>query len=169
GGGCVAAEGVWKRLGGQGRLLEGEFRPGGTRREWTDANVLRLLRRRSLARLRRAVEAVEQAVLGRFLSRWHGVTARRRGPDALLDAIEQLQGAPLVASQLETEILPTRVAAYAPGALDPPTRADTDEPVDCDAVTAAGDIVWFGVEALAERDGRVALYLADHVTQLLPP
>jgi ATP-dependent Lhr-like helicase len=149
------AEAELIRLTSQRRLLEGEFRPGGTRREWTDANVLRLLRRRSLARLRREVEPVEHAVLARFLSRWHGITARRRGPDALLDAIEQLQGAPLVASQLETDLLPARVDLY--------------DPADLDAITAAGEIVWVGVESLGEHDGRVGLYLADHLPRLLPP
>ena len=83
------------RLTREGRLLEGEFRPGGTGREWTDADVLRMLRRRSLAKLRREVEPVDQAVLGRFVTTWQGIITRRHGADALLDAIEQLQGAPL--------------------------------------------------------------------------
>ncbi len=80
---------------------------------------------------------------------------RRNGADALLDAIEQLQGAPLPASILETEILPARIDIY--------------DPADLDAVTAAGEVVWVGVESLGERDGRVALYLADHLPRLLPP
>ena len=103
------------RLTGEGRLLEGEFRPGGTRREWTDPGVLRMLRRRSLAKLRHEVEPVDQAVLGRFATTWQGVVKRRRGADALLDVIEQLQGAPLPASILETEILPARLDALRPG------------------------------------------------------
>ena len=123
-----------RRLTGEGRLIEGEFRPGGTRREWTDANVLRMLRRRSLARLRREVEPVDQQVLGRFATTWQGIVKRRQGADALLDAIEQLQGAPLAASILETEILPARL--------------DTYDPADLDAVTAAGEVVWIGVEPL---------------------
>jgi ATP-dependent Lhr-like helicase len=143
------------RLASENRLIEGEFRPGGTRREWTDAGVLRQIRRRSLARLRREVEPVDQAVLGRFVTTWQGIVKRRRGADALLDAIEQLQGAPLPASILETDILRARVDAY--------------DPADLDAITAAGEIVWVGVEPLGERDGRVALYLADHLTRLLPP
>ena len=102
----AAAEAVLLRLTGEGRLIEGEFRPGGTRREWTDANVLRMLRRRSLARLRREVEPVDQQVLGRFATTWQGIVKRRQGADALLDAIEQLQGSPVPASILETEILP---------------------------------------------------------------
>ena len=76
-----AAEAVLLRLTGEGRLLEGEFRPGGTRREWTDAGVLRMLRRRSLAKLRHEIEPVDQAVLGRFVTTWQGdrqAAARRR-------------------------------------------------------------------------------------------
>ena len=153
--GLPAAESLLARLAAEGRLVEGEFRPGGTRREWTDANVLRAIRRRSLAKLRQEVEPVDQAVLGRFATTWQGLVKRRHGADALLDAIEQLQGAPLAASILETEILPARLDAY--------------DPADLDAVTAAGEVVWVGIEPLGERDGRVALYLADHLAKLLPP
>jgi ATP-dependent Lhr-like helicase len=150
-----AAEGVLLRLTAEGRLIEGEFRPGGTRREWTDAGVLRMLRRRSLARLRQEVEPVDQAVLGRFATTWQGIVKPRTGADALLDAVEQLQGAAVPASILETEILPARVEFY--------------DPADLDAITAAGEVVWVGVEPLGERDGRIALYLADHLPRLLPP
>jgi ATP-dependent Lhr-like helicase len=150
-----AAEAVLLRLTGEGRLVEGEFRPGGTRREWTDAGVLRILRRRSLAKLRHEVEPVDQSVLGRFSTTWQGIVKRRHGADALLDAIEQLQGAALPASILETEVLPARIDLY--------------DPADLDAVTAAGEVVWIGVEPLGERDGRVALYLADHLPRLMPP
>src|SRR5438034_7646199 len=153
--GAAAAESVLTRLAGEGRLVEGEFRPGGTRREWTDPGVLRMLRRRSLAKLRHEVEPVDQPVLGRFTTTWQGIVKRRGGADALLDAIEQLQGAPLPASILETEILPARIDVY--------------DPADLDAVAAAGEVVWAGVEPLGERDGRVALYLADHLPRLLPP
>ncbi|MGE3706312.1 MAG: DEAD/DEAH box helicase, partial [Vicinamibacterales bacterium] len=68
---------------------------------------------------------------------------------------EQLQGAPLPASLLETEILPARLDPYDPG--------------DLDAVLAAGEVVWVGVEPLGDRDGRLAFYLTDHLGQLLPP
>src|SRR5207244_6041694 len=114
-----------------------------------------MLRRRSLAKLHHEVEPVEPAVLGRFATTWQGIVNRRRGVDALLDAIEQLQGAPLPASILETEILPARLEIY--------------DPADLDAVTAAGEVVWIGVEALGDRDGRIALYLADHLPRLLAP
>jgi len=151
----AAAEAVLVRLTTEGRLVEGEFRPGGTRREWTDAAVLRALRRRSLARLRQEVEPVDQTVLGRFATTWQGVVRRRHGADALLDVIEQLQGAPLAASILETEILPARLDGY--------------DPTDLDVVISAGEVVWVGVEPLGDRDGRIALYLADHLARLLPP
>ena len=162
--GAAAAESVLVRLTAEGRLMEGEFRPGGTRREWTDPDVLRMLRRRSLARLRQEIEPVDQSVLGRFATTWQrirgagdpGITVRRRhGADALLDVVEQLQGAPLAASTLESDILPARIDGY--------------DPIDLDTVTAAGEVVWVGVEALGERDGRVALYLADHLPRLIPP
>ena len=64
-----------ERLLENGTILRGEFRPGGAEREWLDPDVLRVLRRRSLARLRREVEPVDPAALGRFLPAWHGVTA----------------------------------------------------------------------------------------------
>jgi ATP-dependent Lhr-like helicase len=149
-----AAEGILVRLTGENRLLEGEFNPGGTRREWTDADVLRMIRRRSLARLRKEVEPVEQAALGRFAVTWQGLSKKRQGADALLDVIEQLQGAPLPASILETEILASRLENY--------------DPADLDAVIAAGEVVWVGIEPLGERDGRMALYLTDHLPRLLP-
>ncbi len=81
-----------------GRVVEGGFRPGGVYREWCDAEVLRLIRRKSLARLRREVEPIEQQALARLATHWQGVLQRRRGLDALLDTIEHLQGAPLAAS-----------------------------------------------------------------------
>ena len=153
--GVSVAEAVLAQLSAGGQIVEGEFTPGGTGREWTDAGVLRQLRRRSLAKLRREIEPVDQSVLGRLTTTWQGVAKRRHGADALLDVIEQLQGAPLAASILETEILPARIDAY--------------DPADLDAVASAGEVVWTGIEPLGDRDGRIALYLADHVSRLLPP
>ena len=66
-------EDALERLLAAGTLLRGEFRPGGAEREWCDPDVLRSLRRRSLARLRHEVEPVEPAALARFLPDWHGV------------------------------------------------------------------------------------------------
>ena len=99
-----AAEAVLVRLVSENRLLEGEFRPGGTPRVDRRRRAPRMLRRRSLAKLRHEVEPVDQTVLGRFATTWQGIVKRRHGADALLDAIEQLQGAPLPASILETDI-----------------------------------------------------------------
>ena len=100
------------RLETDGRVVHGEFRPGGFEREWCDVDVLRRLRRRSLARLRREIEPVDPVVLARFLAAWQGVTSPRRGVDALVDAITQLQGLPIPASALEADVLPARVDAY---------------------------------------------------------
>ena len=138
-----------------GRIMEGGFRPGGVYREWCDAEVLRLIRRKSLARLRREVEPIEQQTLARLATHWQGVLQRRRGLDALLDTIEHLQGAPLAASLLETSILPARLANYSPGNLD--------------TLIAAGEVVWCGLDSLGEHDGRIALFLADKLRTLLPP
>jgi ATP-dependent Lhr-like helicase len=149
------AEEALRRLVHAGRLAEGAFRPGGMHREWCDPEVLQRLRRRSLAKLRREVEPVEPRVLARFACAWQGVSRRTRGLDALLDVIERLQGAALPASILESEILPARIDAYAPA--------------DLDALAAAGEVIWCGVESVAERDGRIALYLADSLPKLRRP
>jgi ATP-dependent Lhr-like helicase len=153
--GIAVAESMLLRMTEAGRLIEGEFRPGGTEHEWVDPDVLRRLRSRSLARLRQQIEPVDADALGRFLVSWHGIGLARRGADALLDAIEQLQGAPLTASVLEREILPARVADYQPALLD--------------TLMAAGEVVWVGVESLGERDGRITLYLTDHLARLRAP
>ena len=117
---AVAVEDALRQLAAEGRILEGGFRPGGLHREWCDAEILRQIRRKSLAKLRREVEPVEQHTLARFLTHWQGLVAPRRSAhahlDALLDAIESLQGAPLPASLLETSILPARIADYRPPA-----------------------------------------------------
>jgi ATP-dependent Lhr-like helicase len=148
-------ESVLQRLVGMGRVVEGGFRPTGVNREWIDVEALRTIRRRSLARLRKEVEPVEQRTLARLFMRWQGVVQPRRGLDALLDVIESLQGAALPASLLETEILPARIAGYAPS--------------DLDTLIAAGEVVWVGLEPLGERDGRIGLYLADKLALLWPP
>jgi ATP-dependent Lhr-like helicase len=150
-------ENVLRQLAIEGRVLEGGFRPGGLHREWCDAEILRQIRRKSLARLRREVEPVEQHTLARFLMQWQGlVTPRRMGKahlDVLLDAIENLQGAPVPASLLESAILSARVGGYDPAGLD--------------TLIAAGEVTWAGVEPLGERDGRIALFLTDKLPLLL--
>ena len=148
-------EGILKSLHGAGKLLEGEFRPGGAHREWCDPEVLQQIRRKSLARLRREIEPVEQSIFARFTARWQGVTVRRRGLEAVLDVIENLQGTALLASEIEREIIPARVAEYRREQLD--------------TLMASGQIVWVGLEQVGNRDGRVALYLAESLPLLLPP
>ncbi|MDH4159877.1 MAG: DEAD/DEAH box helicase, partial [Actinomycetota bacterium] len=107
-----------QRLQSAGRVRSGQFRPGGSGTEWVDARVLRLLRRRSLAVLRQEVEPVDPARLGQFLPEWQAVGARRGGADAVLAAVEQLQGALVPASVLERQLLPSRVRDYQPAMLD---------------------------------------------------
>jgi len=148
-------EPVLHALHARGKLLEGEFRPQGRHREWCDPEVLQQIRRKSLARLRREIEPVEPRAFVRFVTRWQGVAAPRRGLDALLDAIEALQGTALLLSELEREILPARVADY--------------QSADVDALLAAGEVIWTGLESVGERDGRVALHLAASLPRLLPP
>jgi ATP-dependent Lhr-like helicase len=153
----AAVENALRQLLAEGRVLEGGFVPGGVHREWCDAEMLRLIRRKSLAKLRREVEPVEQFTLARFLTHWQGLlTPRRTGHgnlDGLLDAIDSLQAAPLPASLMEASILPARIAEYAPAGLD--------------TLIAAGEVAWAGVEPMGERDGRIALFLADKLPLLL--
>lgn len=139
----------------RGRLIEGEFRPEGTQREWCESEVLRTIRRRSLAKLRKEAEPVDPPVLARLFTNWQGVTRKRRGLDALLEVIETLQGFPMAASIFESEILAARVVDY--------------KSSDLDTLSAAGEIIWVGVEPLGEHDGRIALYLTDHLPLLHQP
>ena len=141
-----------QRLAAKDRVLEGEFLPGGRGREWCDAEVLRILKRKSLARLRKQVEPVSHAALAEFLPTWQSITNPRRGLDGLLDVIEQLQALPLPASTLEQEILPARVVDF--------RISDLDE------LCSAGEVVWRGFESLGKGDGRVSLYLADSLPLL---
>ena len=150
--GIATAERLLKELSSASRLLEGEFRPGGSGREWCDPEILQSVRRRSLAKLRKQVEPVDPPVLVRLLTSWQGLMRRRSGLDALLDTIENLQGVPLAASIFESEILAARVEAY--------------NPADLDSLCAAGEVVWCGIEPVGDRDGRLALYLTDHLRRL---
>jgi ATP-dependent Lhr-like helicase len=137
-----------------GRVTHGEFRPGGVEREWCDVDVLRRIRRRSLAALRKEVEPVDAATVGRFLPAWQGAVTPAAGASALVDAIGRLQGAAIPASILEHDVLPARVRGY--------------RPADLDALCAGGDLVWIGAGPLGADDGRVGLYVRDHVRLLAP-
>ena len=142
------------RLAAAGRAMEGEFRPHGSGSEWVDPEVLRRLRRRSLARLRKEVEPVEPATLGRFLPAWQQIGSRLRGPDGVLTVVDQLAGCPVPASALETLVLPARVRDYQPAHLD--------------ELTSAGEVVWSGHGTLAGNDGWVSLHPADLAHLTLP-
>jgi ATP-dependent Lhr-like helicase len=108
------------------KLVRGELRPGGVEREWCDPDVLRRLRRASLAALRREVEPAEQAALGRFLPHWHGIDRRA----SLREALVPLQALPLPVSLWESEVLPRRVPEYRRELLD--------------QLCASGELVWVG-------------------------
>lgn len=135
------------------RLVAGGFLPGGSGREYCDPDVLRRVRRRTLARLRRAVEPVDAAVYARFLGDWHGLARPGSGQPRLLEVIAQLEGLALPFSELERRVFPARVAGYQPRALD--------------EVGALGLVVWVGRGALGAKDGRVALYLRERAPLLL--
>ncbi|GII33223.1 ATP-dependent helicase [Planotetraspora mira] len=178
--GVAVVDDTLRRLAAAGRVVSGEFQPGGRGEEWCDAGVLRLLRRRSLARLRKEVEPVPPEALAAFLPAWHGIAPARastadlpqgrgwsettdrapsrpgpgRSMDALVSAIERLQGAAVPASALETLILPGRVPGYSPALLD--------------ELTASGEVVWAGQGSLPGGDGWVALYFADTAPLLIP-
>ena len=170
-----------RRLSAAGRVVEGEFLPPGqvhvdragvVGTEWCDAEVLRLLRRRCLARLRKEAEPVSREVLGRFLPAWHGIgesagadpgsgvrnggrwVRRRADAGAVLEVVERLAGAPVPASALETLVLPARIPGYSPALLD--------------ELTSAGEVVWSGAGALPGGDGWVVLAPADSAPFMLP-
>jgi ATP-dependent helicase Lhr and Lhr-like helicase len=159
------------RLAAAGTLVRGEFRPGGSEREWCDPEVLRQLRRRSLARLRREVEPVPGETLGRFLPAWQGVAPVRgpgsteelpqlRGAAALervAEVVDQLAGVAIPASVLEREVLPARVPGYQPRLLD--------------ELGSLGEVAWVGRGSLGRDDGRVVLYRPgrEAVLPVAPP
>ena len=128
------------------RLVRGELRPGGTEREWCDPDVLRRIRRATLAVLRREVEPAEQAALGRFLPAWHGIGRRQ----TLREALVPLQALPLPVPLWESDVLPRRVPGF--------------RPVDLDALCASGELVWVGAGL-----ERVAVYFREDAPSLGPP
>jgi ATP-dependent Lhr-like helicase len=137
-----------------GMVLHGDFRPGGHEREWCDPEVLRQLRRRSLARLRRDVEPIPPEGFARFLLAWHGFGSTADPAIRIREVVAQLEGYPIPVSVLEREVLPPRIPGYQPRLLD--------------ELGAAGEIVWVGRGALGGDDGRVALYLREHLDRALP-
>jgi ATP-dependent Lhr-like helicase len=165
--------GALHRLAAERRVVEGEFLPGGRGTEWCDVEVLRLLRRRCLAKLRKEVEPAPPEALAAFLPAWQnagqpdgnarpggssgrpGRRSRAAGPDAVYDVVDQLAGAAVPASALETLVLPGRIPGYQPAVLD--------------ELTAAGEVVWAGAGGLPSSDGWVVLVPAPAAALLLPP
>ncbi len=148
---------VLSALEREGDLVQGELRPGGSGREWCHREVLRRLRRASLAALRKEVEPVEAGALARFLPSWQGVDRHPpagAGIDRLRDVLVPLQGLALPAELWEREVLPRRIGAYSPAWMD--------------QLCASGEVVWLGAGALG-RSGRVALYFRDDVALLGAP
>lgn len=135
-----------------GRVAQGAFRPGGEGREWVDENVLRKLKRRTLAGLRSEIEPVEAETLARFGIAWQGVSDEPpRGRGALGEVIRRLAGVAIPASVLERDVLAARVA-QADGGID--------------SLMLAGDLVWIGDGSLGHRDGRVRLFPRDSLSTL---
>ncbi len=139
----------------RGELVRGELRPGSVGIDNCDQDVLRTLRRRTLVKLRAEVAPVSPATFAAFLPRWHGLDQPRRGIGALRDAIARLEGVALPMSELESRILPARIADYHPRMLD--------------ELGAAGELVWVGAGALGARDGRVILLRRARAAGLAPP
>ncbi|HET9678128.1 MAG TPA: DEAD/DEAH box helicase, partial [Solirubrobacterales bacterium] len=147
-----------RELESEGALVRGELAPGGTEREWCDSEVLRRVRRASLARLRKEVEAADTRELARFLPSWQNVDAFRRtgaGLDRLREALVPLQGVALTPKVWEGDVLPRRLGAYSQNWLD--------------ELCTSGELVWIGAGALGRNDGRVALYFREDVRLAGPP
>jgi len=150
----VASTGL-AALEASGRIIRGAFSPGGNNQEWIDNDVLRRLKRRSLAALRKEIEAVDTATLGRFLPAWQGVgRTSRRDATALHEVLRQLQGSAMPSSILERDVLSARLD-YGPELLD--------------QLMVSGEVVWVGRGPLGPRDGRIALFFRDQLATLHRP
>jgi ATP-dependent helicase Lhr and Lhr-like helicase len=147
-----------RELEREGALVRGELLPGGGEREWCDSDVLRRVRRASLAQLRREVEPAARDRFARFLPSWQNVDAHRAagaGPDRLRDALVPLQGVALTPKVWEGDVLPRRLGSYSPAWLD--------------ELCTSGELVWVGAGSRGRSDGRVALYFREDVRLAGPP
>jgi ATP-dependent Lhr-like helicase len=149
---AAQVEPVLRLLEGRGLLVRGEIRPGGVEPEWCDAEILRRLRRRTLARLRHAVAPVDAAALGRFLPAWHGIGDSLAGGDRLMEAVVQLEGLTVSWAQLDRVLLPARVPGF--------------RSADLDMLAATGRLVWVGRGPSGPRDGQIALFRRERVAEL---
>lgn len=144
---------VLERLEREGVVLQGEFLPLGRRIEWCDVEVLRRIKRRTLAKLRGSLTAVDPASFARALATWHGVDAEQGSARALGDVLVQLEGRPILWSSYVTEVLPARLSNFQPRALDP--------------LSASGEFVWIGRGAKGARDGRIAIVRRARAAELI--
>ena len=148
----AVVENALRLLAEQGRVLKGSFHRG---EGWVDAEVLRRIKRRSLAELRHEIEPTEPASLGRFTPVWQGVAEKRPTRiDVLADVVSQLQGYEAAASVWEREILAVRVG---------------EAPALLDRLLMDGEILWAGRGTLGGRDGKMALYRRKDFGQLWYP
>ncbi|OCB47452.1 ATP-dependent helicase [Mycobacterium vulneris] len=146
---------VLGRMAVDGRLVRGEFTDDLPGDQWCDAEVLRILRRRSLAALRAQVEPVSTAAYGRFLPSWQHVdSSHSAGIDGLAAVIEQLAGVPIPASAVESLVFGQRVRDYQPAMLD--------------ELLASGEVMWSGAGQIGGSDGWVAFHLAETAPLTLP-
>ena len=163
--GTSAARMACEGLAAEDQLIEGEFTPGRAGLEWCDAGVLRMLRSRTLARLRHEVEPVTQDALVRFSLDWHGVAPvvtdqpggaslsrrleRNDGiptESRLREVIRKLQGYAIPASALERDVLRARLPDY--------------DSRDLDLLLASGEVIWSGTGRIGDHDGRIRLFTA---------
>ena len=153
----VDAGAVLRELERDGQLVLGELRPGGTERDWCDVEVLRRLRRASLAALRKEIEPADQRRLAAFLPSWQGIdrhSSAGAGVERLREALVPLQGLALPVDIWERDVLPRRVGAYSQTWLD--------------SLCSSGEVVWVGAGPLG-RSGRVALYFREDAPAIGPP
>jgi len=155
--GTAVVQSGLERLVATGQVVAGEFLPREVGRQLCGVSMLRTIRRRSLAALRREVEPVPHPVLAKFLPEWQGVggSRRARGVEGLIRVVEQLAGVPIPASALESLVLPARISDYSPAMLD--------------ELTTSGEVLWAGAGSMAANDGWLALAPADAAADLLPP
>jgi ATP-dependent Lhr-like helicase len=159
----VDAGAVLRELERDGQIVRGELRPADpdgpppSGREWCDVEILRRLRRASLAALRKEIEPADQRSLAAFLPAWQGVdrhSGAGAGIDRLREVLVPLQGLALPAEIWERDVLPRRTGAYSQTWLD--------------SLCASGELVWVGAGP-SGRSGRVALYFRDDAPLIGPP
>jgi ATP-dependent helicase Lhr and Lhr-like helicase len=153
-----------RELEREGMLVRGELRPepreGANEREWCEVQVLRRLRRASVAALRKEVEPADQRAFAAFMPSWQGVdrwagASSGAGIERLREELVSLQGLALTPATWERDVLPRRVGAYSSAWMD--------------ELCARGELVWIGAGAVGRNDGRIALYFREDIQMIGPP